>query len=313
MSSNLFPTPCILCGGATAEKFDALDYRRPSDRTLYRVRWCHRCGLGRIAAAFSREDINKFFDVPYYTHAERADLFEGPKNQRAISLFERALTYLAWRVDEGKDFAPDEVGPANGRTFCDLGCGNGGNLKLFRDAGFSVVGVEPDPLARLAANEIAIVHDGTVEVLPKQISSKRFDVVLLSHVLDVCTDIKIAVSNVRSILNPAGTVTIEVPNCASKGFQMYGAEWPCTDVPRQVNFFTEKSLRLVIEDGGLAVKSVRYLGYTRQFSPCFWKTTRAEVRDEKYDRLRSCLWLAQTAFLSRTEKYDSIRVSAVAK
>lgn len=138
---------------------------------------------------------------------------------------------------------------------CDLGCGDGQNLKRFSDAGFHVVGIEPDPVVR---GRKAVCGDirREVEMLPEGISCRRFDVLLLSHVLDVCTAIKKSMSNIRLILSSTGIVIIEVPNFAAKGFQNYGAERPWTDTPRHLTFFTERSLRRTLEAGGFSVNRV---------------------------------------------------------
>jgi hypothetical protein len=150
-------------------------------------------------------------------------------------------------------------------------------LKRFREAGFRVVGVEPDPVARARANQYAQVFDGTIEMLPSEVSSTPFDVLLLSHVLDVCTDLKKSMANIRSLLSSTGTLIVEVPNFAARGFRIYRAEWPWTDISRHLTFFTEKSLRLIPEVSGFSVKNVQYLGYTRQFSPA-WRTAQATIR-----------------------------------
>lgn len=300
---------CGLCGGDTVKILATRDYRRPLDKTEYGLHWCDKCALGRIAGNFSREDVSKFYEVDYYTHQP-----SDTETQARKPFLERLIIHLAWRVDRGAHITPDEVGPANNRTLCDIGCGAGENLKRFGDAGFKVIGVEPDSLAQTRANQFAQVFDGTCEALPAEISSQRFDVVLLSHVLEHCFDVRASIANVCSIVAPNGTVIIEVPNNAARGFWTYGAEWPWADIPRHLNFFTEKSLRRVLEVGGFAVKKVQYVGYTRQFLPS-WKAMHDAIHreignDKSHHRIPSWLWLLQTAFAPAAKKYDSVRILA---
>lgn len=299
---------CNICGDETIMAFSARDYRRPFDKTEYSLRWCSECALGRIAGTFSPEDVSKFFDIPYYTR--EPNQMSGPEYR---TFLDRLIIHLAWRVDRGVDLTPDELGPANNRTLCDLGCGNGRNLKRFSDAGFKVVGLEPDRVARAIADQIAPVFDGTMETLPAEISSRRFDVVLLSHVFDVCIDLQKSLSNIRSILSPTGMLVVEVPNFAAKGFKVYGAEWPWTDIPRHLTFFTEKSLRRTLEASGFSVKRAVYVGYNRQFSAS-WREAqmaiRREIGSDNSRSIPSWLWLVRTAFSSAAEKYDSVRVHA---
>jgi SAM-dependent methyltransferase len=309
---------CELCGHDIVEILSTRDYRRPFDMTEYRLVWCHNCAVGRLAGSFSHKDVGSFFDIPYYTHGSDGIGKSGPLGSSAKhgknSFFDRLTAHLAWRCDRGQDLTAAELGPANNRTLCDLGCGDGKNIKHFKDAGFQVVGVEPDPIARSKAEKIAEVFDGTVEELPGAISARRFDVVLLSHVFDVCLDRKKSLANVRSIVKPDGKVVIEVPNFAAKGFQVFGAEWPWTDIPRHLSFFTEKSLKRTLEVGGFSLQKVQYVGFTRQFLPN-WRATQDTIRRSlggaEPRTTPSFLWLVQTAFAPPALKYDSVRVVAI--
>ena len=96
--------PCSICGGKTILVFSARDYRRPFDKTEYSLSWCSECALGRIAGEFSREDISKFFDIPYYTHGRNQK--SGPERR---TFLDRLINHLAWRVDWGVDLTPDEL------------------------------------------------------------------------------------------------------------------------------------------------------------------------------------------------------------
>lgn len=272
--------PCINCQrDALSEIFATRDRRRRHDCTRYAVFWCDDCALGRVN--FSGGDNAEFFNTPYYTHGDQAVARGG----------NTTLTRISWRFDHGRDLSPADF--ANASTFCDIGCGDGSHLKRFREAGFKVVGIEPDAIARRRASAFGQVFDGTAETIPPDLSSARFDVVLMSHVLDACIDPRIALTNAAALLGDGGTLVIEVPNCASLGFRTFGPDWPWVDIPRHLTFFTEASLRAMIERAGLNVESVHHVGYTRQFkSGVGWK------------------WLARTAFVPANDKYDTMRIHA---
>jgi 2-polyprenyl-3-methyl-5-hydroxy-6-metoxy-1,4-benzoquinol methylase len=261
----------------------------------YEVRWCEACELGRLAAEFSFDDVSRFFDIPYYTHGVRSE------NAKPTLLSERALRRLAWQADYGKQFTPDDLGLPGDRVLCDIGCGDGANLKIFRDAGFRVAGIEPDPKARARAARYGSVFDGTAEHLPDEIVARQFDVVLMMHVLDACIDINKAIANACSIIRPGGTIVIECPNCASLGFKTFAAYWQWVDIPRHQHFFTEKSMRFLLVSHRLSIAQISYVGYTRQFlSSCRGKETGGA----------RFLWLTRTAFRVAAQKYDSFRVVA---
>jgi 2-polyprenyl-3-methyl-5-hydroxy-6-metoxy-1,4-benzoquinol methylase len=300
---------CILCGGSAQPLFSARDYRRPIDQSEYVLNWCKNCAFGRLKGTFSPTAVRSFYDIDYYTHGENNSVFEEK------TFLERLRCHLAWRVDKGEDFGPLELGPALGRTVCDIGCGSGSTLEALKHNGFSIVGIEPDAKARELAQKVCNVFDGTVEQLPTQIQFQKFDIVLMSHVLEHCIDLQIALRNIHSILTPSGTFVIEVPNCAASGFLRFGPNWPWSDIPRHINFFTELSLRKLLQKYDFKISHVRYVGYSRQFAS-HWINTQNEIWSAigsgPRPKFGSAAWLllAQTAFAKSSTKYDSIRIHA---
>jgi SAM-dependent methyltransferase len=278
---------CILCNGDTRHLFTSRDKLRPSDIRDYEVHWCDACALGRIAGDFTPLQVGQFYDVDYYTHGGPPTGTEMPRLPQKIAI------HLAWRADRGSDFTASDLG--NIGTVCDIGCGSGSRLAALKESGNRVQGVEPDPKAREIASKICTVHDGTAELLPNDISKHSFDAVIMMHVLEHCIDPIAAVSNVKSILKDCGKFIMEVPNHAATGFWTYKGEWPWSDIPRHLNFFTEKSLRKLLMACGFTIEKTNYTGYCRQFLPGWpW----------------SFLLLATTAFAKPSKKYDSIRFTA---
>jgi SAM-dependent methyltransferase len=293
-------------------RFRARDYRRPADPQERELFWCDRCKYGRLMGHFKPSEIASFYPSSYYTH--------GPQQPPGghVPFADRLRIHLAWRLDNGVPLRPGEIparrtGPL---TCCDLGCGSGEQLRLFRDAGYQVVGVEPDPAARTIARTVGEVLDGTAESIPAPIARRLFDVVLLSHVLEHCIDPVQALTNANKMLAPTGTLVIEVPNNSAVGFSRFGAAWPWTDIPRHLNFFTERSLRLMLQKTGFSVTNVNYVGYTRQFL-LEWIRSQEDIWIQigtgPPPDFKSAAWLLllRTAFASRSAKYDSVRVHAV--
>jgi SAM-dependent methyltransferase len=207
------------------------------------------------------------------------------------------LIHLAWRLDRQREFAPAEL--PNGKTACDIGCGNGDILRRLKASGYDAIGVEPDPKARGVASEVCKIYDGTAEDLP---SLDDFDIVLMSHVLEHCIDPLKAVENAKSLLSKNGTLVIEVPNNAALGFWWFKGRWPWTDIPRHLSFFTERSLRKLLNQLGLHVTKVVYTGYVRQFTP--------DWRDKIGGYWSGWPLFLVSSFARDGLKYDSIRLHA---
>jgi SAM-dependent methyltransferase len=293
-------------------RFRARDYRRVDDREERQLYWCPKCNYGRLAGDITPEEVASFYPDAYYTHGTE------PKRDSKLGFSDRLRAHLAWRLDFGTPLLPSEITPVHGgrMTFCDLGCGSGEQLRQFKEAGYEVVGVEPDPRARSIAQKVGVVLDGTAENIPPKIAGMRFDLILLSHVLEHCIDPMKALSNVRKILASDGSLVIEVPNNSALGFCAFRALWPWTDIPRHLNFFTERSLRAALQMSGFAVTRVNYVGYARQFHPDWIRTQEdiwARIGTGSKPNFKWAAWalLYRTAFASDAAKYDSVRVHAV--
>jgi SAM-dependent methyltransferase len=257
--------------------------------------WCDHCAFGTLAGRFAPAEIATFYPPDYYTHQT------SPAPGKRATILDRILFRVAWELDSGRDLSPGELSRTNPRSLCDIGCGNGTALQRFSSFVPEVCGVEPDPQARQQVREEFAVFDGTAECLPEVVRTKRFDVVLMCHVLEHCLDPRAALGNLRSILSETGTAVIEVPNNAARGFDIFGARWPWTDIPRHLHFFTEASMRIAIASAGLEVTNVFYTGYSRLLH---WNWRR------NLSALDAWRLFALTAFADPPAKYDSIRIHA---
>jgi len=302
---------CLVCGNTMTPRWRVRDHSRPDDDAEYEMAWCRNCAYGRVAGGFRPEEVSAFYQHAYYTHTASDAESEKPK-----ALPSRLRMHLAWRVDRGVDLSPREVQPISEHPrLCDVGCGNGIAMRRFQATGYAVTGIEPDPAARAVAESIGPVYGGTAEALPDEVAGQRFDVVLLSHVLEHCIDPVAALGNVKGLLAPGGTAIIEVPNNAAVALDTFGPAWFFADIPRHLHFFTERSLSQVMEHAGLRTVRAFHTGYTRQFSPG-WLAKQQLIAETVggADTGEARQWglLARTAFAAPARKYDSIRLHAVA-
>jgi SAM-dependent methyltransferase len=299
---------CRLCGSPTYLRFSARDYARSDDLTEHHLNWCPRCQFGRLDGEFTLNEVSRFYPSNYYTHPTTA------KDQSSKSSFaERLLVHLAWRFDNGVAFNPSEL--HLGETVCDVGCGNGSNLRKFKELGLRTFGIDPDPIARAVARDSGEIFDGTAESLPLELRGKAFDTILMSHSLEHCIDPQTAIENAIRLLAPTGTLVVEVPNNEAIGFSWFKATWPWTDIPRHLNFFTIRSISNLVENCGLRITTVFYVGFVRQFLPSWWVTHREisqklDVKPRQNLKLIAWLLLVRTIFAARHRKFDSIRIHA---
>ena len=115
--------------------------------------------------------------------------------------------------------------PSAGR-YLDIGCGFGGLLAAFAERGFSVRGIELDPVrvqfARATATDQGLPEDvaTTGDVLDASLvaSLGRFDLVTMIDVIEHVLDVPTALRHAVSLLDPGGVLFMEVPNRHSLNF-----------------------------------------------------------------------------------------------
>lgn len=308
---------CPLCGVNAAHRYSVpCDWRKPKVPRTYMLYWCSECRYGFLWPRPTVAEVVSFYELDeYYTHSPESG---SRDSRRTVSLMDRVRTHLAWRCDYSQEMDAASVIQRSGvpsPSVCEIGCGNGNVLKGFRDAGCEVFGVEPDQNARAAAAAVVgQVFPGTAEDLPREILTRQYDIVIMSHVLEHCLDVQLAVANVARILRRGGLFIVGTPNSESNGFALDQGMWPWADIPRHLNFFSAQSLRKIQELHGIRSVECYFHGFCRQVSPNWlnmeeniWTAFSLEKPTPKPSfRRRAWQLLLRSAFARPEKKYDSV-------
>ncbi len=283
--------------------------------------WCRACDVGLMRRELTPEEVRVSYDMAaYYTHGQShfPEVAAGP--------VDRVLVKLAWLTDQGRmmDAARLQALQPEARRVLDIGCGGGDFVATLAAPGRELFGVDPDPKAReVAAGRGVTVEAGTAEAIPPSVREQRFDLILMTHVLEHCADPGRALRNVHGLLAPGGGFYCEVPNCAALHFQTYAEISEMLDVPRHLKFFTPQSLRRLMEEAGFEIVEEVHHGRTRHFSPG-WRAWENQVhrrlRDNGGGKVtprrtlgRDLALLARSAFAPPDRKYDCIGLFARAR
>lgn len=298
------------------------DWRRPDVQETYSAVRCPSCGYGQLYPRPTPEQIAAYYDVTeYYTHRR------SPGHSPSKAFLERVRTHLAWRRDKSSTLDDATVQQHVRKTpsrVIELGCGNGGLTLSVQAHGHECVGVEPDPSARAVAQKGGLrVYAGSAESLPSELLADHpagsFDIVLMRHVLEHCLDPLKALQSARLLLKPDGLLLCETPNNDALGLRFAGHSWNWLDIPRHINFFTRDSLRAACAAAGFRVTEEQYCGYFRQFDRQ-WIDTEQRIQETLRNgspkppaMARAWMLLLSSAFAPRHLKYDSVRLTALAR
>lgn len=142
---------------------------------------------------------------------------------------------------------------SGGRTLLDIGCGSGTFLSVARRHGFSAYGMDRSARAVAAARSLHGIEVRRGEIGSGVWEGRRFDFVSMFHVLEHLPDPRTGLSYAAGLLEPAGSLLIQVPNVASAQARIFGQRWYGLDVPRHVINFSPRALELLLEEAGFRI------------------------------------------------------------
>lgn len=147
-----------------------------------------------------------------------------------------------------------ELHPALDSNILDVGCGSGSLLLDLHDLGFkNVLGIDP-----FIKKDIR--YENGVRVLKRYLSdltTTNWDVIMFHHSFEHVSNPVETLQYVANALSSRGKCLIRIP-VISWAWEQYGINWAQLDAPRHLFLHTEKSLRLVAQQAGLAVRRTEY-------------------------------------------------------
>ncbi|HKP31455.1 MAG TPA: class I SAM-dependent methyltransferase [Chitinophagaceae bacterium] len=133
----------------------------------------------------------------------------------------------------------------------EIGAGTGLFANYMQKAGWDVIALEPDEVARKKAEDLGIQVQNLSE-LP-DLQPEFFDVITLWHVLEHVHELHNYIDQFKKILKPGGNLIIAVPNFISADAKHYGTFWAAYDVPRHLYHFNPDAMKLLMHTHGFEV------------------------------------------------------------
>jgi SAM-dependent methyltransferase len=135
----------------------------------------------------------------------------------------------------------------------DVGCGGGLFLRMMRERGFAVLGLDFSADAAAVAwerNGVPMIVGSLAET---PLAPESCAAVTMFHVLEHLHDPRAYLAAARGLLRPGGRLVVQVPNAASWQFRLLGAAWTGVDVPRHLIDFRTRDIEALLASCGFQV------------------------------------------------------------
>jgi 2-polyprenyl-3-methyl-5-hydroxy-6-metoxy-1,4-benzoquinol methylase len=133
----------------------------------------------------------------------------------------------------------------------DTGCGTGEFLKSCQDAGWNVTGIEPFPVANLAASKLLNIPVNTE--LTQLTTEDYYNVITYWHVIEHIYDLHTSIETAKKLLSKNGKIVIALPNIDSQDSKIFQEFWAAYDVPRHLYHFNQVSFSKLMKDHNLKI------------------------------------------------------------
>jgi 2-polyprenyl-3-methyl-5-hydroxy-6-metoxy-1,4-benzoquinol methylase len=243
---------CPICAHA-----GAVMYAASADRLFgiapgrYLLHRCRHCGCIFQHPLPDVTVLSAFYPEQYWwSGGERTGL------SRVFGRLERGYREFVAR-DHVRFLLRCAGGAGRGRSLLDIGCGSGTFLHLSRKRGFAAHGMDMSERAVAAARQQYDLAVRRGDIGGEVWKGHGFDFITMFHVLEHHPDPKEALRYAAGLLNPGGSLILQVPNTASLQGRLFGARWYGLDVPRHLINFTPRAFAVLLDQTGLAHRIVR--------------------------------------------------------
>jgi len=214
---------------------------------------CSECTLAYLNPRFRQ-------DLILESYASAVDPVFVKQNELRVRTFRRSLEFLGRRGI--LRLAPET-------RILDVGCAGGAFPKAAKDAGLSVVGVEPSRWLSEYGRKTYGVDVRTGFLSDHAFETGSFDAVSLWDVIEHLPDAGAVLDEIRRILKSKGTLIVNYPDYDSFARKLLGRRWPMF-LSVHLTYFTPATLRALLEKHGFEVREVHpfwqtlELGYSLQ-------------------------------------------------
>ena len=245
---------CLLCGSALEVMLTGLTDNRLGTLGTFEIRRCLHCGFEQTFPVPTLSKLTELYEAHYNFGGESDTMYTRLRERFLFSFLHRMW---AW-IDGDVAFHQQR---GTGRLL-DIGCNEGRGLRLYARNGFQADGLELNENAARVAR--AAGFDVNTCLLEEFEPATRYDVAVLSNVLEHSLEPRQMLLDVYRILSPGGQIWISCPNSESWLRKAFGRSWINWHVPFHISHFSAKTLRGLLEETGFTSVDVR------KITPALW-------------------------------------------
>ncbi|MHB2027158.1 MAG: class I SAM-dependent methyltransferase [Elusimicrobiota bacterium] len=269
--------PCALCGNTKLEIYTTA--RSPDvSSEVFCIARCVSCGLLFVNPRPPDDNLINYYPADYHSyHFSAPKLFLPQKTTGGVSwktrfkeillrqcyayptpnpsLLHAAMEPFLRLAAHRFAFFPRHV--PNGRLL-EVGCGTGSYLRILRELGWQVKGVEVHPEASRFAREALGLDVFTGNLTEAKLPASSFDAAALFHVLEHLPNPTQALHELRRLLKPGGSIYVAVPNVRTLEARFFKSYYMGWEAPRHLYHFSPKTLGRMLQAAGFSVTAVRF-------------------------------------------------------
>ncbi|HFE46903.1 MAG TPA: class I SAM-dependent methyltransferase [Nannocystis exedens] len=205
---------------------------------------CEACGLVFATAGARAEDLGADYNAR--AARDRSAGLEAAGGVRSGCGRKRVRLALYDRLSRQKI-----AGPRAGARALDIGCNTGLLLDVLREFGYQTEGIERSPAAADAVAAGHRVH--RIDIEGAEDLEGRFDLIMLTHVLEHLRRPVDALRWIGRHLTPEGIAVIEVPNFDDCARPLWGLSYRALELGDHLSFFDRQTLSRAIDRAELTL------------------------------------------------------------
>lgn len=311
IDTPLEKVPCPMCGSDDPQHELTAPEFLFNQGDQFNIDRCGQCGFLYTNPRPTLDAVGKFYPDNYYRNQQHPKAKRAGRNTgwreamtraalrchlgypgRASLTMKLATWFRAMQLKRGLRYYNTLPWVGDGRLL-DFGIGDARFLRLQRDRGWNVAGVDfNDTVVQWAREEDGIdAEAGTWPSESEPMAGRQFDMMTAWHVLEHLPDPRGWIASAVDRLAPGGMLLLCCPDADSWAFKRFGEDWFGLDVPRHFNHFKKQDLAKLMRDAGLEVVRIRPQHRSRSLKETVrMRAERLDTAGWRFMRKMSIFW-----------------------